>query len=749
MHAGSQEGTRRPGGQSGLAALLFLAFLAGAILATLPLGLDLSTRLPNNADALVFSWTLKSMCGGLATPLDPFRGNIFYPDTGSLLYTEPLVSLAIQVAPLCAAGLDHVTLFNLTLILSLALSALGAWLLAREVTGSAPAALVAAVVFAFTTANYDSAARIQIVASQWTPFCFLFLIRFCRGGRLRDAVFTGLAFALQALSCTYFEIFLALLLILSIPLWVRLAGGRAEARARVKGALIAAGIAAALVLPVNLAQRLHLDPVLATRPQAQQITWSFFTDVLPTNLIYGGALGRDRVAYDAMYFPGLVPLALAALLLVRAWRVRAAGPMGPTGLGALAFVGASAFVFAFGTEVSTPWGDVPGPLSLFAAVPGLGQARVPSRFLMFSRLALAVLAAAGAQRLIGRTPKTEWWRAFALAALCFLEHWSAPLETWTVARKNELPKAYGWLETVRPKVGPILEFPPAPQRLRRDEAAWLHLAAIHGLPVANGFSSFRPAWYEFVMETALRSPDQRFLTILDELGVRTIVVHPRPRGLPEVDQAVAALLDFAERHPEQLRLLQTFSDPGRWEGIWSRLGDEKVFAMENVERREPPPVSPPLDRRGWSCKSSEPGCERSLDGDAATLLQGRDAAAGQYLRILFPEPIPIQAISIGLGRFGEAYPREPVFRLKQGTDWVTTPAELDARAMLAEMKRGSTNPTMLWRIPETTADGFEIRLPPDAGRFRALAVPEINAHPGRGPGATATSAGPSPRTTPR
>jgi hypothetical protein len=748
VDAGWPEHKRGRGGTKGPAALLFLVLLAAAFLATQPLSVDLSTRLPSNADALYSAWALKWSCDALAAPLEPFRGNIFYPDPESLLYAQPLFSLALQAAPLCAAGLDHVALFNLTLIFSIALSALGAWLLAREITDSSPAALVAAAVFAFTTANYDSVARLQIVASQWTPFCLMFLIRFCRGGRMKDAVFTGLTFALQALSCTYFEIFLAILLILSIPLWVRLSGGFSGARLRLKGALVASGIASALVLPVNIAQRIHLDPVLTARSQAQQITLSFFTDVLPTNLIYGSILGRNRIAYDAMYFPGLLPLALVAVFLVLTWR-GADRPAGPTGLGALTFIGVAAFLFAFGTEVSTPWGEVPGPLSLFAAVPGLGQARVPSRFLMFSRLALAVLAAAGAQRVIGRVSGTQWRRAAALAALCFLEHWSAPLDSWIVPRKSELPKVYAWLETARPSPGPILEFPPALQRLRREEAAWMHTATFHGLPMANGFSSFRPAWHEFVMETALRSPDERLMNVLDELGVRTIVVHPRPRGLPEVDDAVAAFLAFAERHPEQLRLLQTFADPGRLDGLWSRLGDEKVFAVENIARTEKAPLPPPLDRSGWSCRSSEPGCERSLDNDPATLLEGRDPAAGQYLRILLPQATKIQAISIGLGHFGEGYPREPVFRLRQGTEWVTTPAELDVRAMLRDMKRRSGNPGMIWRIPETLADGFEIRLPPDDRRFRALSVPEINAHPPGSPALPLPSSEPSSRTTPR
>jgi hypothetical protein len=97
---------------------------------------------------------------------------------------------------------------------------------------------------------------------------------------------------------------------------------------------------------------------------------------------------------------------------------------------------------------------------------------------------------------------------------------------------------------------------------------------------------------------------------------------------------------------------------------------------------------------------------------------------------MFGAPTRIQAVSIGLGRFSEGFPREPGIRLRQDGAWVSTEAELDVRAMLADMTRGSTNPIMMWRFPETLASGFEIRLPPDDRRFRALSVPEVNAHAG-------------------
>ena len=709
---------------------LFLAFLLAAVIATQPLGSGTGTRLPANADGVWGAWVLGEVCDGFPDPRTMLRGGMFHPDPASLFYADPMIGIGIQSLPFCVAGLDHVSLYNVSYVLILAMSALGAWLLAREITGDAAAALVAASVFAFTSANYDSAARIQIVASQWTPFCLLFLVRFCKRGRLRDAILVAGAFIMQALSSGYFEVFLAALLVLAIPFWIRLAGGWTEAKRRIPGAILAAGLASVVVLPLNLAQRRHLDPILAERPQAQDVSLHFFTEVLPSNLIYGDLLGRSRVAYDAMYFPGVVPVLLAIGFIVvvartkgRSWR--------RTGLAAIVFVGVLAFAFAFGARIATRWGEFPGPLSLFSdLVPGLGQARVPSRFLMFTRLALAVVAACGVRLLIARCPRRPWLLASTIAIVCFVEHLSAPLDTWEVPTEHQLPQVYTWLRQQGPSAGPILEFPPSLQRLRREEAAWLQTQAFHRVPMANGYSSFRPAWLEFVMEAALRWPDERLLGILRQMGVRTIVVHPRPRGIPEVDQATSALLAYAAAHPDEVRPVKSFTDAGRWPGIWSRLGDEQVFAIGvATPAPKPGPIGAAIDRGGWSCRSTEPECELAFDGDLTTALEGREAQnTGQFLKVWFKEPRTLAAVSVSMGRMPEGFARDAAIRVLNGETWNPVDAQLDVAGFLEGLLTRSTNPTMVWRFPETQAQGFEIRLKSGGQGFRPLGLPEVDAH---------------------
>ena len=718
---------------TGQAALLFGTFLLAALLATLPLALNPSVYVPANADALLNAWVLKRVCEGLMSPLHALGGGMFYPDPASLLYSEPIVGIGLQALPLCAMPIDHVALYNASYWLLLATCALGAWFLAREITGSASAALVSAVVFAFTSANYDSAARLQIVASLWTPICLLFLIRFARRGRTRDAAFMGLAFALQALSCVYYELLLGLLLVLSVPWWVEMSGGLSEARRRIPGTLAAIGLVAVLVLPLNLAQQTHLSPVMGARTGGlKQVAPSYFSTVLRGNFLYGGWMDQSTgVPYDALYFPGLVPVVLAAIFVV--WGLRQRDwCRGYVGLRPVLGIGLLAFALSFGSRIKTPWAVIPGPMAIFSSwVPGLAQVRVPSRFLMFARLALAVVAACVVHRMMSRAPRARARLvAVAIAAVCFLEHWSPSLEVWALPVRSELPEVYKWLEHSGAEVGAILEFPPAPMRLRRKEAMWLHMAAFHGHPLANGYSSFRPAWFEFAMETAIGPPGERWLAVLRTLGVRTVVVHPRSNGLEESDRAVSALLEYASRNPDTLRQVRSFSDSRRLDGMWSQLGDETVFSLSPVGKTAISlGTGATLDRTRWSCRSSEVSCQRAMDGDPATLLRGAEAQkAGDFIKVRFSERTKIQSVSIDLGRVPELFPRDPVIRVLQDDVWVAVNADLDLQRFLSDTLGHARNPIMSWSFPEAWASGFEIRLTSGGPGFRELGIPEIYAH---------------------
>ena len=140
-----------------LAVYVLLAVATSHPLATTP-----TDVLPGSNNSLLIAWMTSWVAQALpATPSDLFTANIFHPDRAALLYSEPLIGVGLLAWPIWMVTGDVVATHNLTFVLTLVLSALSMFLLVREVLGSLVAATVAGVVFAFTTANYDSAARLQ------------------------------------------------------------------------------------------------------------------------------------------------------------------------------------------------------------------------------------------------------------------------------------------------------------------------------------------------------------------------------------------------------------------------------------------------------------------------------------------------------------------------------------------------------------------------------------------------------------
>src|SRR5206468_3750871 len=100
--------------------------------------------------------------------------------------------------------------YNAQIFLSFVLAGCTMYLLARYVTESRLAALVAG--FAFTFSPFHLAVSMQynaLASIQWIPLFLLALLVLLRRGRKRDAALTGAAFALVLLTSYYYAWFLA------------------------------------------------------------------------------------------------------------------------------------------------------------------------------------------------------------------------------------------------------------------------------------------------------------------------------------------------------------------------------------------------------------------------------------------------------------------------------------------------------------------------------------------------------------
>ena len=713
-----------------LAIYVVLAVATSHPLATTP-----SEVLPANNNSLLAAWTTSWVARALpATPSTLFAANIFHPDRAALLYSEPMIGVGLLAWPIWMVTGDVAATHNLTFVLTLVLSALSMFLLVREVLGSLAAATVAGVVFAFTTANYDSAARLQIVSSQWTPLLLFFLVRLWRQGRTRDALGMSVAAVMQGLSCHYYTLYLATLLVVLAPTLLLFRGDRELWSRRWRGVALALVVALLLLVPLYAAQGEHLQSVSEKPLRVGALPQTSYWNVLSGNWLYGGRIGLEHTSYDDRYFLGFVTLSLAGLGLVLAGS-RRSGSLGPKDryrwLAFLAAFGALAFLLGGGRFLPIPGaGDLPGPYAwLHEHVPGYQQTRVPSRFSMFVRLSVAVFAGLGAQLLTRRLAPTRPWLPLGVLVFALpLEHLSTPLATYRLPVGSSEPEAYSWLESL-PTGTPILEYPMNPSRGRHWESLWTLQSARHWLPIVNGYGANYPLAHFFIVDQLVTTfPNVDSLRLVRALGVRYVVFHPDYGRYPEVRHAAGRFERRQAAYSGNLELMKEFGDRGVFDADLGALGGERIY---RVLPEEPPSIKvetddwPRLEQDGWRCEtlSHHSGCEAAFDGRLDTYFTTRiSQTRGDLVRLRLPRPVRLRGVSIVTGRYSREYPRRlELFAETGGTlrllaDW----KDLDSVEYLGDLLESPERASMDYSFEPIEVSTLLVRIGPGADGSRPL-----------------------------
>lgn len=553
-------------------------WLGLAVLLTWPLAARLTTALPGPpGDNFEYLWKIWWVARALVAGQNPFwNPDIFAPGGYPLALSETTLAHLLPALPLTLA-FGEVASYNLTMLLSFALSGGAMWLLARHLTGSGWGAWLAGLVWAFSPYRlaHLGAGHLPLMGTAWIPLCLLAVDRALRmeGMRaVRAGALAGLFWALAALASWYYGYLLALFVLLFGALrlrrrlfgiqWVPAAGG---------GLLVAA----LLVLPALL-------PLLALRPASAHYTLRYVDQwsASPLDFVVPSALHPLWGGWVADNFPqnpqerllslGWVPLGLAAVAL----RGRHGRPW--------AILGGVALLLALGTTLhlgngpmrlpapdwlAARWGAVlallterlaPNPLAYWSYhrdgtlllplptlllslfLPFFNAMRVWSRFGLFVTLAVALLAAFGLERIAagdggvlrGNRRRALLPAAFVALALC--ELWPAPLafgQSRVVAQPVD-----EWLAT-QPR-GAVALFPAA--RGWYGYSLWQNRA--HRQPLAYGYGTFAPPAAEAAAPLLAAFPAPESLALLRGWGVRYLVVAPQGYGAdwPQVAAALRA-----------------------------------------------------------------------------------------------------------------------------------------------------------------------------------------------------------------
>jgi hypothetical protein len=490
--------------------LVILGFCGLTLLMTYPQVTRLTTAVADHDDPLLSMWRLSWIAHQIVRdPPHLFDGNIFHPERRTLAYTDAVLLPGVAAAPLHWLGIPNVLIYNTLLLSGFALSGAGVYLLVRRLTGSAAAAWLSGIVFAFVPYRFAHYEHLELQLAFWMPLGLWSLHRTLDTGKKRYGLLTGALAAAQALSSLYYGIFFGLYLVVvgGVLLLSQPRGARVpQLRALGLGGILAVLLAAPYTIPYYANRE-----VVGTRSEAEVMRYSAvpqdYFSTPSTNLLYGWTANPDIDA-ERYLFPGVLALVLAALALVSpARRIVTAYILG--------------LVFAFDASLGLnghfyPWAH--------SSLPGFEGLRAPARFGILVALSLAVLGGYGAARLLSMVPPARRSLLAVALGVVLLAEYATAVRLFTVP---EPPAVYAWLRQQPSSV--VVELPvPLPDNLGTiHDGLYMYFSITHRHRLVNGYSGFYPPSYLRLLDVMRTFPDDRSLGALRGMGVEHLIVHGR------------------------------------------------------------------------------------------------------------------------------------------------------------------------------------------------------------------------------
>ena len=477
-----------------------------ALASTWPLARELDTSLTRGTDvsatvpfvsAWSLWWTADRAAAGFQNLWD---APIFFPTRQAYAFSEPMLLEGLLGAPLQWLGASPVLACNLVLLAALVSNGAFALALLRSL-GLAPLAAVAGgAMLCLLPLVHHELGVLTLVPLAGVLASLHALLAFSRRPSPLLGLRLGIAFAAAYLLCGQYALFLGLV---AGPAALCLASRAQLAPRSLIGAAVALATAAALILPVAIAQiEVRRTHGFARSARAVALGAAAPGDYLVTPAAPLFPFPGIQTAADPnrrALFPGALKLALALAGL--AWGLRRAETRRFAGFLLATAAGAVALSLLPG------WGGMRGTHAwLRDLVPGLSQIRSFWRASMLMQVATVLLAAMGIQALAEatrrlappRARRTAYALAIGIALAASAELWPlAPGLSPAPAREAWRPWL-DWIDQHLPPGAALVHLPvPASEAVAdyEETARAMLLATAHGRPLVNGYSSYFPSGY--------------------------------------------------------------------------------------------------------------------------------------------------------------------------------------------------------------------------------------------------------------
>ena len=564
-------------------------------------------------DAWVISWNVQKLIN--LEFHDYFDANIFFPYKRTLVYSTHYFTQSLIALPIFMITKNPVFTYNLVLIFSFFTSALGMFLLARYLTRSHLAGIIAGIVFAFSPFMISHFTHLQILTAGGIPLAFLFLHKYFKYERTKHLLLFTLFFVLQFLASGYLALYLTIFCGVYILIYMLTDKKYQEKQFWIKmGFFLLIGI---LTLGPFMFQYFQVQKEMGfSRMGASGATITQFLASNYNNWIYG-KLTDSIQKNEGILFPGILAISLAIIgFIIGIKKQSRRKKIYENHILVYSIILVSSFLFCFGMK---------GPyVLLHKYVPGFSGVRVAQRFHIMVMLSLAVLAAFGIKYLLSRIKKHKKYLVFSLvmAGIVF-EYLSIPIPISHLPRKDKIPAVYQWLETIDGDVS-IIELPIPKNRFDRTrmESMRLYYSIFHRKKMVNGRSSyFPPLYYEIRMRWYYSSVNH-FISDLNTLGVDYMILHSRLIKKEKRDRI--------HQLAQQKKNIQFIR----------KIGDSWVYKLipfddSNQDTKRLNSKVKPIVRRGWTAFSNinPEKAALALDGNVSTAWQTGPQKRGYYFLV--------------------------------------------------------------------------------------------------------------------
>jgi len=272
-------------------------------------------------NAWILAWDATHLGRGV------WNANIFHPHPYTLAYSEHLLPQAIQILPLYAVTKNPILCYNVLFLSTFALSGLGMFLLARELTGSRTAGFIAGLAYAFAPYRFSTLSHLQVLSSAWMPFALYGLRRYFETGRVMALGGGATAWLLQNLSCGYYLLFFSPIVLLYI-VWEMTTRHRWTDVRTLMHVASACALVGVATVPFLLPYLRLRDLGFSARSLAETDKFSADAYAYVTadpNLRLVGGFMRAWPKAEGALFPGFTITALAMLAVIATFREASLG----------------------------------------------------------------------------------------------------------------------------------------------------------------------------------------------------------------------------------------------------------------------------------------------------------------------------------------------------------------------------------------------------------------------------------------